>query len=93
MILTKFLFFQLFLSKTVDKELFKEALTGLEIFDKELVKRKTPFFGGNEPGILDLMIWPWCERADIIRVLRGEQYAIPQDKFIRFVSLLDLFHT
>jgi pyrimidodiazepine synthase len=60
-------------------------LEGLEIFDKELAKRGTAFFGGNQPGILDLMIWPWCERADVIKILRGEQFIIPRDRLLRLV--------
>lgn len=32
---------------------------GLEMFDSELVKRGTKFFGGDMPGWLDYMVWPW----------------------------------
>ncbi|NP_001165912.1 glutathione S-transferase O1 isoform X1 [Nasonia vitripennis] len=78
--------YKLYSGKTVDKDLFNEALLGLEIFDRELAKRATPFFGGNQPGMLDLMIWPWCERADIIRILRGEQFVIPRERFLRLLE-------
>ncbi|KAI4503813.1 hypothetical protein M0802_001216 [Mischocyttarus mexicanus] len=67
----------------VDGELFSEALASLEFFDRELVKRRTPFFGGSSPGMLDLMIWPWCERADIIRILRGDEFTISRERFLR----------
>ncbi|XP_063987352.1 pyrimidodiazepine synthase-like [Diachasmimorpha longicaudata] len=80
------LMYKLYLEPSVDRELFEEALKGLEIFDRELGKRGTPFFGGNKPGMLDLMIWPWCERADLIRILRGEQYAIPRERFLRLLQ-------
>lgn len=68
--------------------MFNETLTGLEFFDRELTKRGTPFFGGIKPGMLDLMIWPWFERADVIRITSGEQFAIPRDRFLRLVIIL-----
>jgi len=64
------------------------VLTGLELFDRELAKRGTPFFGGSKPGMLDLMIWPWCERADVIRIIKGEQYVLPRDRFLRLVIII-----
>jgi len=78
--------YKLYLGKNVDKDVFNEALDGLEIFDRELSKRGTPFFGGNQPSMLDLMIWPWCERADILRILKGEQYVLPRDRFSRLLE-------
>lgn len=68
--------------------MYNEALANLEIFDQELAKKGTPFFGGNKPGIVDLMIWPWCERADVIRIIRGEQFIIPRDRFLRLVNII-----
>ncbi|XP_011696825.1 PREDICTED: pyrimidodiazepine synthase-like [Wasmannia auropunctata] len=68
------------------QEIFNEALAGLELFDRELAKRGTPFFGGSKPGMLDLMIWPWCERADSMRIIKGEQFAIPRDRFLRLLE-------
>ncbi|XP_018403113.1 PREDICTED: pyrimidodiazepine synthase-like [Cyphomyrmex costatus] len=65
------------------QDTFNHTLIELEFFDRELAKRGTPFFGGSKPGMLDLMIWPWFERADIIRVLKGEQFALPRDRFLR----------
>ncbi|XP_011315084.1 pyrimidodiazepine synthase [Fopius arisanus] len=80
------LMYKLHFETSVDRDAFEEVLKGLEIFDRELGKRGTPFFGGNKPGMLDLMIWPWCERADLIRILRGEQYAIPRERFLRLLQ-------
>lgn len=76
---------QLYAEATVDRDLYNEALSNLEFFDRELVKRRTPFFGGTSPGMLDLMIWPWCERADIIRILRGDEFKISRERFLRLV--------
>lgn len=40
-----------------------ELTTVLDLFEKELKSRNTKFFGGSKPGMLDYMIWPWCERT------------------------------
>ncbi|CAL1686056.1 unnamed protein product [Lasius platythorax] len=71
---------------TLEQDVFNDALNGLELFDQELAKRGTPFFGGSKPGMLDLMIWPWCERADVIRIIRGEQFVIPRERFLRLLE-------
>ncbi|XP_033210966.1 pyrimidodiazepine synthase-like isoform X2 [Belonocnema kinseyi] len=78
--------YQLFAGNTDQKELFEEALNELEFFEKELAKRAKPFFNGSQPGMLDLMIWPWCERADVIKFLRGEQYVLPKERFLRLLE-------
>ncbi|XP_070168040.1 pyrimidodiazepine synthase [Polyergus mexicanus] len=75
-----------FLGPTLEHDIFNQALNGLELFDQELVKRGTPFFGGDKPGMLDFMIWPWCERADVIRIIRGEQFIIPRERFLRLLE-------
>lgn len=41
----------------------KELITALDVFEDELKKRGTKFYGGSKPGMLDYMIWPWCERT------------------------------
>ncbi|KAG7189805.1 hypothetical protein KM043_017465 [Ampulex compressa] len=78
--------YKLYAGTSVERDLFDNALAGLEEFDRELARRGTPFFGGSSPGMLDLMIWPWCERADIIRTLRGDQFVLPRDRFSRLLE-------
>lgn len=68
-------------STPTDRDVFEEALKELEYFERELTLRGTPFFNGNSPGMVDLMIWPWWERSEVIRVLRGNQFSIPRDRF------------
>lgn len=80
------LLFQMYQNTSTDRDLFNEGLTRLDIFENELAKRGTPYFSGKSPGMLDFMIWPWWERVDIIKVLRGEQFVIPRDRFKRLVS-------
>ena len=56
------------------------VIEGLATFEKELGNSEGPFFGGHKAGMLDYMIWPWCERADILKLfcsqflLKTEQY-------------------
>lgn len=59
---------------------------GLITFERELMNRGTPFFGGNKPGMLDLMIWPWCERAEILKLF-GNANLLKKDKYKRLVSM------
>ncbi|XP_033328381.1 pyrimidodiazepine synthase [Megalopta genalis] len=78
--------YKLYLNASTGCDMFEEALTGLELFEKELAVRKTVFFGGQSPGMLDFMIWPWWERADVLKVLRGEQYGIPRGRFKKLLE-------
>lgn len=64
-------------------------MDGLETFENELIKRGSKFFGGSEPGMLDLMIWPWCERADLLPILAGNQFAMKKDRFKHLVCFLN----
>ncbi|KAF2351717.1 Glutathione S-transferase N-terminal [Trinorchestia longiramus] len=56
-----------------DKEaqdmLLKQVKEGLDRLDAELARRATDFFGGSQPGYLDLAFWPWFERLPCIEIL------------------------
>lgn len=61
---------------------------GMETFEKELVQRGGKYFGGpHKPGMLDYMIWPWCERADLLKVV-GNAFTLKKEKFKKLVGLL-----
>lgn len=60
-------------------------MEGLETFEKELLNRQGPYFGGQLPGMLDYMIWPWCERADLLKLF-GSQFHLSKDRYKRLVS-------
>ncbi|EDW33421.1 GL15503 [Drosophila persimilis] len=62
----------------------------LEIFEKELVKRGTPFFGGDRPGFVDYMIWPWLERLAVIGFILEDSYNFDAKRFPRIANLIDL---
>ncbi|XP_018576746.1 pyrimidodiazepine synthase [Anoplophora glabripennis] len=58
---------------------------GLNTFERELAERGGPFFAGNKPGMLDYMIWPWCERADILKLF-GNQHLLKRDKYKKLME-------
>ncbi|XP_059613362.1 pyrimidodiazepine synthase-like isoform X2 [Phlebotomus argentipes] len=63
-----------------------EISNRLDFFEKELQTRGTDFFCGNAPGMVDFMIWPWCERADMFTFLLGDKYVLDDDRFPKLVK-------
>ncbi|XP_026462572.1 pyrimidodiazepine synthase-like [Ctenocephalides felis] len=66
--------FRIFLNQ--EGQSITTVLIGLDYFEAKLVHRqqtaKDPaahFFHGTKPGMVDYMIWPWCERADLMTIL------------------------
>lgn len=49
------------------KERIAALVHSLKPFEEELAKRGKCFFGGDSPGMLDYMIWPWFERLPAIK--------------------------
>jgi len=41
---------------------------------------------GDKPGMLDYMIWPWCERSEMLKIMGSDQFVLPRDRFLRLVS-------
>ncbi|XP_022215518.2 pyrimidodiazepine synthase [Drosophila obscura] len=62
----------------------------LDIFEEELAKRGTPFFGGNKPGYVDYMIWPWLERLAVIGLYLKDEYNFDVKRFARIAKLIEL---
>lgn len=59
---------------------FDAVLTDLDLFEKDLTVRATHFFGGDLPGMLDYMIWPWFERTDAYGIVVSK-CILPTDRF------------
>uniref|UniRef100_U5EVI8 Putative glutathione s-transferase glutathione s-transferase n=1 Tax=Corethrella appendiculata TaxID=1370023 RepID=U5EVI8_9DIPT len=66
-----------------------EFVTALDVFEGELKARATAFFGGNKPNMLDYMIWPWCERADALRLAVGDKYELDKERFEHLLKWRD----
>ncbi|CAH1104329.1 unnamed protein product [Psylliodes chrysocephalus] len=70
------LFFKLMLSKddnTTPEEWAKLLVDSLQDLENELGQRGTPFFGGEKPGMVDYMIWPYAERSGCITCKLGRK--------------------
>lgn len=63
----------------------KDVVNGLQLYEDELRKRGTKYFGGKKPGMLDYMIWPWCERSNVIPLL-SDKYELDDERFAKLVS-------
>ncbi|XP_011632642.1 pyrimidodiazepine synthase-like [Pogonomyrmex barbatus] len=79
----------LYLEAELAQDMFNDVLNDLQFFNRELVERKTPFFGGKEPGMVDYMIWPWYERADVLKLIKGEQFTIQKNSVLQLIEWID----
>lgn len=43
-------------------------------------------FTGENPGMVDYMIWPWFERIGMFKVLYGDKFDFPKEKLPNLVS-------
>lgn len=64
--------------------------TVLDIFEEELTKRGTRYFGGNKPGFVDYMIWPWLERLAIIEFVLKDSYSFDEKRFAKLAQWIAL---
>jgi len=61
------------------EEWLKELQTPLEFFENELKKRGV-YFGGDRPGMVDFMLWPWAERSGVLAIVLKEALPLkPED--------------
>ncbi|KAE8743804.1 Glutathione-S-transferase omega 1-like [Frankliniella occidentalis] len=63
-----------------------DVLQSLEEFEIELTKRDSPYFSGTRPGMVDFMIWPWCERADMLTIMAGDRFSLPEKRFPKLLQ-------
>lgn len=70
-------------------ETVREVATGLQLYEDELRKRGTKFFGGDtKPGMVDLMLWPWTERSHIITLI-SNKYELDTERFAKLIKWRD----
>jgi len=63
------------------KESYENLLSGVEIFEKEITRRDSQFYGGDQPGMLDYMIWPWMERVPAFSIVTKGLVNNPLENF------------
>jgi glutathione S-transferase len=69
-------------TKEIEKKNFDELVDSLIPIENELAERRSKFFGGKNPGMVDYMIWPWFERLDAINPYSHGTFVIPfESKF------------
>lgn len=61
-----------------NESLLNTFYTELQPFEDELIARKTEYFAGAQPGILDYAIWPWFERFGVLTNIVGDKYNFDQ---------------
>uniref|UniRef100_A0A1E1XAX7 Putative glutathione s-transferase n=1 Tax=Amblyomma aureolatum TaxID=187763 RepID=A0A1E1XAX7_9ACAR len=66
------------------EEHWANFLKKIEVFDKELAKRKTPFFGGEQPGLVDYVVWPAFPLARAFSTVYPELKMPAADEFPHF---------
>uniref|UniRef100_T1HUM1 Uncharacterized protein n=1 Tax=Rhodnius prolixus TaxID=13249 RepID=T1HUM1_RHOPR len=76
------LLYRIFVSQKMDSSQLIPLFNEMDYFEKQLTSRGTQF-SGDKPGMIDYMIWPWCERLEMIRIRGGEQFRAPRDRFQR----------
>ncbi|XP_022909999.2 pyrimidodiazepine synthase-like [Onthophagus taurus] len=59
------------------KNIFMPNLTKL---NDELKQRGTTYFGGETPGMLDYVLWPWAERAGTVVIVLGEKLPLESNE-------------
>jgi len=58
----------------------KDLIETIKPIEKEIEKRGTKFFCGENPGMLDLMMWPWLERLPL---LENRGITLPEFKTLK----------
>lgn len=79
--------YKVFVSDKPEADLIVDIADKLDHFETELTKRGSTYFGGDLPGMVDYMIWPWCERADMLGYLIGHSYQLDEERFPALVSV------
>ncbi|XP_054013100.1 pyrimidodiazepine synthase-like [Hylaeus anthracinus] len=55
-------------------------------YEDELKSRGTTFFGGTQPGMLDIMMWPWVERRKSLSLIYKEHIIIKDARFSQLME-------
>ncbi|XP_030570779.1 pyrimidodiazepine synthase isoform X2 [Drosophila novamexicana] len=79
---------------TCNKDAPADALenfeSALDVFEQELTKRGTPYFGGQQIGIVDYMIWPWFERIPSLKYTTEQHYELNAQRYEQLLKWCQL---
>ncbi|KAL4234998.1 Glutathione S-transferase omega-1 [Mactra antiquata] len=81
-------FYKIFLSGGQSMEAAPMVLSGLDVAEKELKTRNTPFFCGTKMGMLDVLLFPHLERASLLGKF-SPVLALNQDRFPHFLAWIE----
>lgn len=72
--------------ETITEDNVSAFYKALDFIQEKLKERGTQYLGGDEPGFVDYMIWPWFER---LLVFKDENFPAKIDsaKYKLLVSL------
>ncbi|XP_030385324.1 pyrimidodiazepine synthase [Scaptodrosophila lebanonensis] len=82
--------YPVFFTNNPPEDALKNLENVLDIFEQEITKRGTPYFGGQQIGIVDYMIWPWFERLGALKHLLPDKYDLNQTRYPNLVKWRDL---
>ncbi|KAJ9577754.1 hypothetical protein L9F63_005674, partial [Diploptera punctata] len=74
------------LYQNLDRDNLESIMKELDIFEREIENRPDENNGSDKPGMLDYMIWPWCERSETLKVMGGDRFMLPRDRFMRLME-------
>ncbi|KAH8302975.1 hypothetical protein KR044_012805, partial [Drosophila immigrans] len=62
----------------------------LDVFEEEIKKRGTPYFAGQQIGMVDYMLWPWFERFPALKITLAEKYELDKQRYAKLLQWRDL---
>lgn len=65
----------------------------LEEFEDELKARGTSFYGGDEPGMLDILMWPWVERAKSLSLIYKQSLSLDKENIPNIMKWISEMRT
>lgn len=66
-------FFRIVVEPNDADHCLNEISEALDLYEEELRRRCTPFYGGKKANMLDYAIWPWFERVELVKTLVGNR--------------------
>nr|AVT42187.1 glutathione S-transferase o1 [Lissorhoptrus oryzophilus] len=62
------------------EELINFLLPPVQPIEEELASRKTKYFGGDHPGMIDYMLWPFAEITTVIPLKLGQKLPLQDNQ-------------